>query len=442
MAAELQLNPEVYGIFNSRFFNHFDDPYRIKIFYGGAGSGKSISIAQYFLQKLISGDGKRRAILRKTFPSMKVSTYLVLKDILKDWGVPYHENKTDHYFEVGDNRLYYLSLDDPEKIKGAEFVDIWLEEATEFAEDDFKQLRIRLSRDKRTENAVIWLSFNPIDEHHWVIPYTQSDDPRIDVHHSTYKDNRKNLSSAFVEELEKLQETDNNFYRIYTLGLPGVLENKIYNTYFVEDPATWPSGLENAQHCYGLDFGFNHPMALIEVWYYEEEFYIKERYYESGKTTDDLYIWMNENGISHTDYIFADSAEPDRIDTLCKSRKMDGVSYQRFNVHPAKKDVKAGLDFLKSKKKHIASSSVNLIKELRNYKYKETKDGQVLDEPVKFMDDACDAMRYGAYTMNIRSGPAPKTPLPEESGDRAKAIAAKRRRAEEDLFGGGSMPQW
>ena len=70
--------------------------------------------------KLCSGDGKRRAILRKTFPRIKANTYLILKDILDDWDIPYVENKTDHVFRVGKNELYYLSLDDSEKIKGAD----------------------------------------------------------------------------------------------------------------------------------------------------------------------------------------------------------------------------------------------------------------------------------------------------------------------------------
>jgi len=38
------------------------------------------------------------------------------------------------------------------------------------------------------------------------------------------------------------------------------------------------------------------------------------------------------------------------------------------------------------------------IKEIKGYKYKETSKGEVLDEPVKFMDHAMDALRYAVYT--------------------------------------------
>ncbi len=407
----------MYEIANEVFFSAFDQPQKTKIFYGGSGSGKSISIAQYFCQKLYSRDGKRRAIFRKSFPFMKLTTYLVIKSILDDWGYPYHENKTDHYFEVGENRLYYLSLDQSEKIKGGEFKEVWLEEATEFDEEDYKQLRLRLSRDKYSEDVSIILSYNPVDENHWCVKLRDraiNEPDKYLVHHSTYKDNVENLSQSFMNELEDLINSDENFYRIYCLGEAGVLKNKIYEKYYVENIEDWPMGLQNAPHCYGLDFGFNNEMALVELWFFEGEFYFKELYYEKGKTTDELYIWMNDKGISHHDQIFADSAEPDRIEALCKSKKINDVQYYGFNVFPAKKDVKAGIDFLKSKKKHVSADSINWIKEARNYKYKETKDGQVLDEPIKYLDHLMDASRYAAYSMNISSGVAAKSPLPEK----------------------------
>jgi phage terminase large subunit len=37
-------------------------------------------------------------------------------------------------------------------------------------------------------------------------------------------------------------------------------------------------------------------------------------------------------------------------------------------------------------------------KGIRSYKWKVDKDGKVLDEPVKFMDHAMDAIRYAVFT--------------------------------------------
>jgi phage terminase large subunit len=42
----------------------------------------------------------------------------------------------------------------------------------------------------------------------------------------------------------------------------------------------------------------------------------------------------------------------------------------------------------------VTSESVNLIKEFRYYKFKEDKNGNFLDEPVKEFDHALDAAGY------------------------------------------------
>ena len=87
--------------------------------------------------------------------------------------------------------------------------------------------------------------------------------------------------------------------------------------------------------------------------------------------------------------IYADSAEPARIEEITRAG---------FNVYPAKKEVKNGIDYIKRKKIYIHESCANTIKEIQSYKWKEKKDGEILDEPVKFLDHAMDALRYAVYT--------------------------------------------
>ena len=401
----------MYKTKNSRFFAEFDKPQKKKMFYGGSGSGKSLSIAQRFIIGLCSGDGKRRLILRKYFPSLKTTTYQVLKDIISDWGLENQisEHTTDHYFKCGNNYLYYMGLEDVERFKGGEFAQIWLEETTEFREDDYKQLSLRLGRDKRSEGVEMYMSFNPIDQNHWCVNLLNQaiENPETFlVHHSTYNDNKKNLSRSFMKELEDLIKVDENYYRVYTLGQPGVLKNRIYSHFQIENSVTWPwEQLNQSAHAYGLDYGFNHPMSLCEGWVYENELYVKELYYEREKTTDDLALWMYKNGVSKTAHIYADSAEPDRIVSLNTPRTIKNSfgteeSY-RFNVLPAKKDVKAGIDYIKARKVHLCASSTNAIKEYNNYKYKQDSNGNAIEEPVKAFDDFLDSARYLFFSMNI-----------------------------------------
>lgn len=388
-------------------------PQKKKIFFGGAGAGKSVSIVQFICKRLIEEQGIRILVLRKYFPSMKVSTYLVIKAVLDSWGISYTEHKTDHFIKVGESYVYYMSLEDVERFKGSEFKLVWMEETTEFLEDDYKQLSIRLARDKNSEDVTMIMSFNPIDVNHWcckMIDFARQNPDDFLVHHSTYRDNRKNLSRTFVKELQDLAKTDENFYRVYTLGEPGVLKNKIYNHFQIEDSSKWPWPKLNAGiHVYGLDFGFNHPMSLCEVFFCEDEFYVRELFYRRECTTDDLALWMQVNKVDHKCYVYADSAEPDRIDSLCKDKMITSnvtgktmtTHVKKYLVVPAKKDVHAGIDFIKSKKVHLCSKSVNAIKEVQNYRYKTTKSGEVIDEPIKALDDFLDSFRYAAFSMKI-----------------------------------------
>lgn len=320
-------------------------------------------------------------VARKTLPSLRITAYQLIKDTLSAWKIKYDENKTARIIQVGPNQVYFSGLDDPEKIKSAEFNYVWIEEATDVKKEDFLQVNLRTRRRNADGPNQIYLSFNPIDAHHWLITDIV-EGPRKDntiIHHSTYLDNPY-LPQDYVDELESLQERDENFYRIYTLGQPGVLKGLIYQNY---DVIPWPAKAGHPTRdadMMGLDFGFNNKMALITIRYIEGEFYLKELFYESEKTTQDLIAWMKKHLHNKNIPIYADAAEPDRIEEIRRAG---------FNVWPARKEVVPGIDHVKAQILHISSDSPNTIKEFRNYKWREDKDGNTLDEPVKFMDHAC-----------------------------------------------------
>jgi phage terminase large subunit len=51
---------------------------------------------------------------------------------------------------------------------------------------------------------------------------------------------------------------------------------------------------------------------------------------------------------------------------------------------------------LKRHKLHVTKDSVNLIKELNNYKWVTDKDGNKLNKPIDMFNHALDAIRYVA----------------------------------------------
>ena len=56
---------------------------------------------------------------------------------------------------------------------------------------------------------------------------------------------------------------------------------------------------------------------------------------------------------------------------------------------------------MKRQKIYIHPDCTDTISEMKTYKWKEDRNGNVLDEPVKFRDHLMDALRYALYTHNI-----------------------------------------
>jgi len=373
---------------NKKFWDFFrlNQDKRFVICVGGAGSSKSYSIAQWLIKKLYQDKDKEFLIVRKTFPSLRITALKLILDLLDSYNLPYHFNKAEFRLNVNHNEMIFRGLDDPEKVKSFEPNYIWMEEASEFTDKDFTQLNLRLRRHTDTKNQ-IYLSFNPIEKSFsWLYKrFFEEENEEAAVLKTTYKDNLRYLSRAYIKELEGLKNQDETTYEIYTLGEWGILRNIIYTNYELVDK--WPDSVEET--IYGLDFGFNNPSALEEIGIKDQEIYERELLYETHLTNEDLIKRMEELIPKKSSSIYADSAEPARIEEIKRAG---------FNVYPAEKNVKDGIDFIKRQECHILKSSTNLVKEIRGYKYKENKDGNVLEEPVKFRDHLMDCRRMALYT--------------------------------------------
>jgi phage terminase large subunit len=138
---------------------------------GGAGSGKSYSMAQLIIMKFINEDDKMIGICRKTFPALRITAYKLVVDLLMDYG--YYSrcdhNKSEHTIKYHNNMLYFFSLDDPEKVKSLDLNYLWIEEATELSWEDFLILRMRMRRKSIDgKSNQVYLTLNPIDQENWV----------------------------------------------------------------------------------------------------------------------------------------------------------------------------------------------------------------------------------------------------------------------------------
>jgi len=106
-------------------------------------------------------------------------------------------------------------------------------------------------------------------------------------------------------------------------------------------------------------------------------------------TNNDLIRELESQKIDKNAIIYADSAEPARIEEISRAG---------YNIQPAEKNVKDGIDFGKSSLFYTKTDNEDLNKERQSYRWRENKNGEILDEPEKFDDHLMDAKRYAVYT--------------------------------------------
>lgn len=352
-------------------------------------SSKTYSLCQMFIERLLNEQNKVLSICRKTLPSLKISVmrdFFEIMNNLELYDASCH-NKTESTYRLGTNLIEFISMDDPQKKRGSKRDYLWLNEANELTWEDFFQLNVRLE-----DNGQVFLDYNPSDETHWI--YDQLlDNPKragqVTFIKSTYKDNT-HLSKEQIAEIEYLNGTDENYWKIYGLGERGQLKSLIYPVWDLIDNMPDRS---NYDVFYGLDFGFNHPTALVRCYLADSRIlFAEECLYQSYMTNGEVIDWLKATVNPH-DPIYADAAEPQRIMEIQRAG---------FNCKPADKSVKDGIDRVKRLKVTVTKASVNIIKERAGYKYKEDANGNIIDEPVKFRDDALDALRYACHTHLLR----------------------------------------
>ena len=376
------------------FFRNQESKKRIIINRGGAGSSKSHSLCQLMLFKFFNESNKTFFICRKNLPALRQSCYMVLNQLASEYHVRDQiiEEKVHMNWYYGTNIIHFGGLDDPEKIKSSNFNYIWMEESTEFTYEDFKILLLRLRAPTKDGNRnQMFLSFNPIDEFHW-IKTRVLDNPEYDTDeiHSTYKDNSF-LDEDARNDLENLEKIDPSFYNIYSLGNWGVLENIIYKNWETIDWVPDVAACERV--CYGLDFGYNDPCVLLRISLRGKDAYVEQILHHTKLTATDLIQEMQKRmpppDIRRKQPIYADPTRPEEIEELKKAG---------FYVKPAVRSIVPGIDSVKRYRLHIMSDALDTIKEFRSYSWKKDKYGNVTDEPVGALDHAPDACRYAIHT--------------------------------------------
>ena len=366
---------------NQVYEHLLDSEKKIIIEQGGTRSGKTYNILLWIIfQYCTQNKNQIVTICRKTFPALRATVMRDFLDILRNNNLYREEdhNKTNNEYQLFGNLVEFISLDQPQKVRGRKRNLLFANEVNELLWEDWQQLLFR------TEGRIIG-DFNPSDEYHWLYEKVISREDCA-FFKTTYKDNPF-LSAELISEIERLKDTDEQYWQIYGLGERAISRATIFTFTEIDKIPDYASFLS-----YGLDYGFtNDSTAMIAIYKYEHNLYFKELLYRTGMTTIDIHNFLKESNIQGA--IYADTSEP---------RLNEELRRFGWNIRKSEKNVLAGIDMLKRHKLHITKDSINAIREFRNYKWKEDKTGLITNVPMDGNDHTCDSARYGTYSVLSR----------------------------------------
>jgi phage terminase large subunit len=403
MTANKTLNLSNPKLFNPVYIPFLSDNTEFLHFYGGAGSGKSRFVAQKEIIKTFDKTrlGKRSLIIRKIGRTLKDSVYTELKQVYTGWGFyPYFEplkSPLSITNKLTGCEILFTGLDDIEKVKSISNIDrIWIEEATELENfEELRQLRLRL---RGVKNPQITLSYNPIDEHHFLNQQIHiANAPGHKIIKTTFRDNVR-LQEKDSQYFQYLLSLEGNYKRIYADGLWGrVLEGLIYEKWTRADEFPANDKDEPDVQFYGLDFGYSDPTALVQCHIEDalpkKKLIAQEIIYKTGLDSDGLCAEFERVGVRKDRQIIADNARPELIASLKKR------GYRIKGCEKGTGSVLTGINKLRNYDINIVAGSKFLISEINNYQ-KAERFGQYIEDPAPNQaDHALDAIRYGIQAV-------------------------------------------
>ena len=361
-------------ILNKKYEELFSSKARYYIITGGRGSGKSFAVT-VFLTLLTMTEGIRVLFTRFTMVSAHLSIIpeFLEKIILLGYENTFSVNKAEVVNLKNKSDILFRGIktsagNQTASLKSLQGVSTWvLDEAEELIDEDIFDTIDLSIREKNIQNRII-LILNPVTKEHWIYKRFFEDKgveagfngfkDNVCYIHSTYEDNRENLSESFLERIKTIKH--NNFKKYQHKILGGWLDRAdgvVFDNWSIGE-----FNPDNLQTSCGMDFGFSvDPDSLTEVAIDKkrQRIYLKEHIYKNGLKSNELaQIILDKVGQK---LIIADSAEP---------RLIADLKHLGVNIKPVKKGtIESGITRMQDYHLVITPESTNIAKELNNYIY-------------------------------------------------------------------------
>ena len=357
---------------------------RLKAVYGGASAGKTFSIIPILIDRAIKNKGEVITIISDTMPNLKggaMRDFKMIMQSLDRWERDRWKETFSRYEFRNGSIIEFIGANEPDRFRGPRRDRLYINEANRVDYETFKQLNQRTRKE-------VWMDWNPTS------PFWYYTEILENIEHDhlklTYLDN-ETLSPEevkifdqmkFLAEKPDAKEYDKNYWKVYGLGEVGQVSGACIKNYRVVDAI--PDGFRLLG--VGLDFGKVDPNAAVALYKGEDNSYVfDELVYKKNQDTEDLYKELKD----YDTYFYADYAWPDTIAWL---KKLGLVNIRKCKKGPD--SIKYGIDLLNEKDINVTKRSENLITEFNSYRYKEDKDGNLMEGKYEGPDHLVDACRY------------------------------------------------
>ena len=428
----------------------FDWDYETYCLVGGYGSGKSYSIAQKIILKLM--EEKRTCLVtREVFDTIYESCYSLFREILENSGLAtddkwaFKRSKTNVLLSKSPmsiifhngSRIIFKGMDKPEKVKSINDVSIvWLEEASEIKYSGYEELLGRI----RTPNVSMHfiISTNPVSKENWIYRHFFSyldefgDEHKIInedelyergvlvhgdtyYHHSIPTDNPF-LPAKYIKRLDEMKNYDYPLYRVARWGMFGPSGTRVLPQLAVansQNEQAWHKRVEElgpSQQYFGFDFGFEESYnavismtvdvknGVLIIWdeifenhVTDDKFSSCEKMVELKDRLDSYYAQ------GYTKFIVADNEDPKAIQFYRQKGFRIRACRNKFKGSRLSNTRKVK----RFKKIVVMPSCKNVIRELRDLTYKRASNGDTVYDEFNIDPHSFSAIWYALDTVTV-----------------------------------------
>lgn len=368
---------------------------RYFIITGGRGSSKSFAVGTF--ASMLAFEAEQKVLFtRQTMTSAHLSIIPEFKEKIELMGLDdkFEILKTEITNSLSKSQILFRGIktssgDQTANLKSLQGVTCWIVDEAEELSDESTFDKINLSiRSPKAQNRII-LILNPATKEHWIYkrffegmgvePGFNGIKGDVTYIHTTYQDNIENLPKSFLDEIERIKETNPNKFKHTIEG--GWLEKQEGVVF-----TNWKFGKFNPdglQESFGMDFGFAvDPDALVRVAIDKTKriIYVKQEIYQKGIKTHELVKLMK--GIVNDGLVIADSAEP---------RLIEDLRYSGINIEGVKKGtIESGIVRMQDYLIVVDEQSQEIAKELNNFVYLNKASKLYVDD----WNHSIDAIRY------------------------------------------------